>query len=73
MAIGPAHLFPQYPFSTTTAIAIVGFSLGAKATKIEWSFSWYVFPATLILFSAVPVLPQISNPSTFKFQAVPTL
>jgi hypothetical protein len=33
--IGPAHLAPQYPFSTKTAIAIFGFSLGAKATKIE--------------------------------------
>ena len=39
VAIGPAHRLPQYPFSTTTAMAIVGFSFGANATNIEWSFN----------------------------------
>jgi len=35
LVIGPAHLAPQYPFSTNTAIAIFGLSFGAKATKME--------------------------------------
>ena len=32
-------LNPQYPFSMNVAIAILGFSLGAKAMKMEWSVS----------------------------------
>src|SRR5437868_2495293 len=35
-AIGAAHVAPKPAFSTTTAIAILGFSLGANATKSEW-------------------------------------
>ncbi|MFL2611807.1 MAG: hypothetical protein ACJ0P5_06150 [Flavobacteriaceae bacterium] len=35
LEIGAAHLEPQYPFSINAAIAILGFSLGAKAMKIE--------------------------------------
>ena len=34
-AILPAQREPQYPFSTITAIAIFGLSLGANAIKIE--------------------------------------
>ena len=38
LAIGSAHVAPNPAFSTTTAIAICGFSLGAYPTNIEWSF-----------------------------------
>ena len=40
--------------------------IGAKATNIEWSFSCTLFPSIFAKFSAVPVLAQISIPSTFK-------
>jgi len=35
LAIGAAHLVPQYPFSMKTAIAILGLSFGANPIKIE--------------------------------------
>jgi hypothetical protein len=48
--IGPAHVAPNPAFSTITATAIVGLSLGAKQTKREW-----FFPCG---FCAVPVFAQ---------------
>ena len=35
LAIGAAHLLPQYPFSTKTETTIFGSSAGAKAIKVE--------------------------------------
>src|SRR5258708_31208192 len=51
LAIGAAHSAPHPPCSTITAIAILGFSFGAKPTKTELDFPEDV--------CAVPVLPQI--------------
>src|SRR5262245_42380774 len=62
-AIGEAHVEPYPAFSTTTAMAILGFSLGAKATNKEW-----FFPCG---FCAVPVLAQILMPSILALIAVP--
>ena len=53
-AMGAAYVPPKPEFSTNTAMAILGSSLGAKAMKTEWSLRG--------LSSAVPVLPQIGRP-----------
>ena len=43
-AIGAAHLAPKPEFSTTTAIAILGFSFGAKPCIIQLTLKTYPLP-----------------------------
>ena len=64
-AIGPAQVAPKPAFSTTTATAILGSSLGAKQTTKEW-----FLPCG---FCAVPVLAQYSTPGTLINAAVPII
>ena len=61
--IAAAALEPQPAFSTYTARAICGSSLGANAMQTEWSL-----PCG---FSAVPVLAHIAIPEIRARQAVP--
>ena len=71
LAIGAAHVAPYPAFSMATAMAILGFSLGAKATNIEWSGILITVPFTMALFSAVPVLAHMVTPSSLAPAAVP--
>ena len=50
-AIGAAQSPPAPAFSTKTAIAILGLSMGAKAIKTEWFFLF-------LPFCTVPVFPH---------------
>ena len=61
-AMGAATSEPQPPCSIYTEIATLGFVIGAKPIKTEWSL-----PA----FSAVPVFPQIVNRGVLIADAVP--
>src|SRR5688500_10475104 len=70
-AMGAAHVVPKPEFSTTTAMAILGFSLGAKQTNIELSLSLILFLSMMRYFSAVPVFAQILIPGIITTLAVP--
>ncbi len=71
LAMGAAHLPPQYPFSTMTLRAIFGLSFGANAMNIEWSVSWVLTPLIHVKFSTVTVFQHTSIPCIDAMRAVP--
>ena len=62
--MGTPYVAPKPPFSTYTAMAILGLSIGAKPMNAEWS---------LPLFCAVPVLPHTSSPGMLAARQVPSV
>ena len=51
LAIGAAHLLPQYPFSIKTDTTIFWFSAGANAINFEWSVNCFFSSSIKMKFS----------------------